>query len=125
MELTAEFKAGTNYIINPVNAHRIGVQVVGTGLTPDSDGRLILPNGSPLGGAVNALLTRDAQLALGDDTNVQGLLWQPEGLEFSSVTEVKNATMFVRGVADINQLPATVDADVQGALPLIQFQRGR
>lgn len=123
---TATFKSGNNYIINEQNSHRIGVIVSNAGIAANANGRKIIPNGTPIGGATSAMENRQTVLSVVADATVQGLLWEPTGEGLDVTNGNTNATMFVFGVADTKQLPATVTSTIKTALAKqIYFQEGR
>ena len=83
----AQMVKRTNYtndekdvLLNPDNAFQIGVQVANTGVSANSEGRKIIPAGTPVGGATSALKTRSTVLTVTNSSstgaNAQGILRQ-------------------------------------------------
>jgi|GEM_PF-5155902 len=116
--------SGNDFLINPINAHRAGRYILNTGITANADGRMIIPNGTPIGAATSLLESDQTQGVVASSANVQGLLYAPFGLDVTSGGAT--GSIVFRGIVDIKQLPATVNTAIKEALvPAIMFQEGR
>ena len=126
----AQMVKRTNYtndekdvLLNPDNAFQIGVQVANTGVNANSEGRKIIPAGTPVGGATSALKTRSTVLTVTNSSstgaNAQGVLRHDVDVTDGN----QNATMIVRGEVDISKCP-TIDTTVETALKHIIFVNG-
>ena len=110
-------------LLNPDNAFQIGVQVGNTGVTADANGRKIIKAGTPVGGTVSALKTRNAVLQI---TNTSALGSQSQGVlrHDTDVTDGNaNATLIVRGEVDSSKCPA-IETTAETALTHIIFVNG-
>lgn len=100
-----------------------GVQVANTGVVAGSDGRKIIPAGTPVGGTTNVLLNRTATVAVtntsGDGANAQGVLRH----DVDVTDGTANGTLIVAGVVDLTKCPTIVD-EAKGALAHIIFMKG-
>lgn len=109
-------------LLNKHNAHEIGVQVSNTGVAT-TNGRKIIPAGTPLGGATSALEDRAAVLSVTNSSSTgatsQGLLRYDVDVTNGNA----NATLIVMGVVDSSKCP-TLDPTVKTALTHIVFQNG-
>ena len=109
-------------LLNKRNAHEISVQVSNTGVAT-TNGKKIIPAGTPVGGSVSALETRSAVLTVtnSSDTgaNAQGVL----RYDVDVTNGNGNGTLIVMGVVDSSKCP-TIDASVKTALKHIVFQNG-
>lgn len=110
-------------LLNPDNAFEIGVQVGNTGVSADSNGRKIIKAGTPVGGTVSALETRNTVLSVtntsSNGANAQGVLRHDVDVTNGNA----NATMIVRGEVDSSKCP-TLDSTVITALTHIIFVNG-
>lgn len=110
-------------LLNPDNAFEIGVLVGNTGVSADSNGRKIIKAGTPVGGTVSVLETRNTVLSVTNSSsngaNSQGVLRHDV-----DVTEGNaNATLIVRGEVDSSKCP-TIVAEAKTALKHIIFVNG-
>lgn len=110
-------------LLNPDNAFEIGVQVGNTGVSADSNGRKIIKAGTPVGGTVSALETRNTVLSVtntsSNGANAQGVLRHDVDVTNGNA----NATMIVRGEVDSSKCP-TIAAEAKTALIHIIFVNG-
>ena len=110
-------------LLNPDNAFEIGVQVGNTGVSADSNGRKIIKAGTPVGGAVSVLETRNTVLNVtntsSNGANAQGVLRHDVDVTNGNA----NATMIVRGEVDSSKCP-TIVAEAKTALTHIIFVNG-
>lgn len=109
-------------LLNKHNAHEIGVQVSNTGVAT-TNGRKIIPAGTPLGGATSALEDRTAVLSVTNSASTgatsQGILRYDVDVTNGNA----NATLIVMGAVDSSKCP-TIDPTVKTALTDIVFQNG-
>lgn len=109
-------------LLNKHNAHEIGVQVSNTGVAT-TNGRKIIPAGTPLGGATSDLEDRAAVLSVTNSSSTgstsQGILRYDVDVTNGNA----NATLIVMGVVDSSKCP-TIDPSVKTALTHIVFQNG-
>lgn len=102
-------------VLAPHLAFAIPVQVGNTGVSVNSEGKKIIPAGTPIGGTVSALETRDTILTVTNSsttgTNAQGILRYEVDVTAGTV----NATMLVSAIVDTSKCP-TIDASVKTAL---------
>ena len=110
-------------LLNPDNAFEIGVQVGNTGVSADSNGRKIIKAGTPVGGTVSALETRNTVLSVTNSSsngaNAQGVLRHDVDVTNGNA----NATLIVRGEVDSSKCP-TIVAEAKTALTHIIFVNG-
>ena len=110
-------------LLNPDNAFSIGVQVTNTGVSANSEGRKIIPAGTPVGSTVNVLETRNTVLVVtnsaADGKNAQGVLRH----DVDVTNGATDATLIVRGEIDSSKCP-TIDATAKTALTHIIFVNG-
>ena len=110
-------------LLNPDNAFEIGVQVGNTGVSADSNGRKIIKAGTPVGGTVSALETRNTVLNVtntsSNGANAQGVLRHDVDVTNGNA----NATLIVRGEVDSSKCP-TIVAEAKTALTHIIFVNG-
>lgn len=110
-------------LLNPDNAFEISVQVGNTGLTADTDGKMIIKAGTPVGGTVNVLKTRNTVLSVTNTAttgeNAQGVL--RHNVDVTNGTT--NATLIVRGEVDASKCP-TIVSQAEEALVHIIFVNG-
>lgn len=110
-------------LLNPDNAFEIGVQVTNTGVTADGDGRKIIKAGTPVGGTVSVLKTRNTVLSVTNSSangaNAQGVLRHDVDVTDGQA----NATLIVRGEIDSSKCPA-IAAEAESALTHIIFVNG-
>ena len=110
-------------VLAPHLAFAIPVQVSNTGVANNSEGRKIIPAGTPLGGTTSVLSSRNTVLSVTNGTtngaNAQGILRYDV-----DVTEGNaNATLIIGGYIDESKCP-TIDASVKTALTRITFVYG-
>lgn len=109
-------------LLNPVNAHSIGVQVSNAGVTETtSDGYKIIKAGTPVGGTLSALETRNAVLSVANDSTAQGVL--RHDIVFKNGNTVENGTLIVMGVIDLSKCPA-ISTEAKNAMAHLIFQNG-
>lgn len=113
-----------NVLLAPHLAFEIGVQVNSTGVQTNSEGRKVIPAGTPLGGTTSALMTRNTTLQVTNDSstgaNAQGILRYDV-----DVTDGKaNATLIVKGVVDVSKCPSLDNAVKTKLAPNILFVNG-
>lgn len=110
-------------LLNKDLAHEIGVQVSNTGVSNNAEGRKIIPAGTPLGGSVDPLITRNTVLSVTNSSsngaNAKGILRYPVDVTNGNAT----ATLIVAGVVDVSKCPS-IDNTVKTALTHIIFQDG-
>lgn len=110
-------------LLNPDNAFEIGVQVGNTGVSADSNGRKIIKAGTPVGGTVSVLETRNTVLNVtntsSNGANAQGVLRHDVDVTNGNA----NATLIVRGEVDSSKCP-TIVAEAKTALTHIIFVNG-
>lgn len=110
--------------LNPDNLFEIGVQVGNTGVTANSEGRKIIPAGTPVGHATASVLeVRNTVLVVSNDAtlgeNAQGVLRHDVDVTNGNA----NATLIVRGEVDLSKCP-TINAKAKEALVHIIFVNG-
>lgn len=109
-------------LLHKEGAFEVGVQVSNKGVAT-TDGKKIIPAGTPVGGTVSALKTRNTVLEVTNTSstgaNAQGVLRYDVDVTSGSA----NATMIVVGVVDTSKCP-TIDATVETALKHIVFVNG-
>lgn len=97
----------------------LGVFVSADGVSAGTNGRKIIPAGSPVGGDTSALADENAVLKVVNDGTAQGVL------EFDvDVTAGQgDGTMIVHGYINENRLPkdVTISDDVKKAIPDVVF----
>lgn len=110
-------------VLNPDNLFEIGVQVANTGVTANTEGRKIIPAGTPVGGTTSALETRNTVLAVTNTAatgaNAQGVLRHDVDVTDGNA----NATLVVRGEIDLSKCP-TIVAEAKTALVHLIFVNG-
>lgn len=110
-------------LLNPDNAFEIGVLVGNTGLTADSEGKIIIKAGTPVGGTASVLKTRNTVLSVtntaANGENAQGVL--RHNVDVTNGTA--NATLIVRGEVDSSKCP-TIVSEAEEALVHIIFVNG-
>ena len=96
-----------------------GVLVGDTGVTAGSDGRKIIPAGTPVGGATSALDDETAVLTVVSDGTAQGILEH----DVDVTDGTANGTMIVAGYINANRLPSgvTINDTVKKAIPAVVF----
>lgn len=110
-------------LLAPHLAFEVGVQVSNTGVSADASGRKIIKAGTPIGGSVSALATRNAVLQV---TNTSSTGAQAQGVLRYDVDVTNgnaNATLVVFGFIDESKCP-TIEATVKTALSKITFVNG-
>lgn len=125
----AVFNADLQILIAPELAHTIGVQLGNAGISAGEDGKKIIKAGTPIGGTVDALQTRDTVLSAQTGANAQGVLLH----DVDVTAGAANATMVVAGVVDEEKIKKNlgsayatyITSTVKTALPRIIFQNGR
>lgn len=111
-------------LLNPDNAFRVNCQIGNTGISNNSDGRKIIPAGTPVGNkSSNPLEDRKAVLTVmnssTDGANAQGILFNDV-----DVTDGNNeCSVIFRGEVDLTKCP-TIDATAKTALKHIIFVKG-
>lgn len=109
-------------LLAPHLAFEIGVQVANTGVST-TNGRKIIPAGTPIGGTTSALTTRNAVLQVTNSSsngaNAQGVLRYDVDVTDGNA----NATMIVFGFIDESKCP-TIEATAKTALTKITFVNG-
>lgn len=109
-------------LLNPDNAFEIGVQVGDTGVTA-VNGKKIIPAGTPVGGTVSVLKTRNTVLTVANSSeagkNAQGVLRH----DVDVTDGTANGTLIVRGEVDSSKCP-TIAAEAETALTHIIFLNG-
>ena len=117
-----EFKSKKNVLLAPHLAFEIGVQVSNTGVST-TNGKKIIPAGTPIGGTTSVLTKRDTVLSVTNNSstgaNAQGVL--RDDLDVTNGNA--NGTMIVSGVIDESKCH-TIDNTVTTALPHIIFVNG-
>ena len=111
-------------ILAPHCSFEVGVQVSNTGVANNSNGRKVIPAGTPIGGTTSALATRSAVLQVTNSSstgaNAQGVLRYDVDVTDGNA----NATMIVFGFVDESKCP-TIDATVKTALKgMVTFVNG-
>ena len=110
-------------LLNPDNAFEIGVQVGDTGVIANEEGKKIIKAGTPVGGTVSVLETRDTVLSVTNTSdagaNSQGVLRHDVDVTNGNA----NATLIVRGEIDSSKCP-TIAAEAKTALTHIIFVNG-
>lgn len=123
VQVSTNVGALKDILLNKHNAHEIGVQISNTGVSAGTDGRKIIPAGTPIGGTTSALEDRDVVLKVtnssSDGANSQGILRYDVDVTNGNA----NGTMIVMGVVDSSKCPA-LDPTVKTALTHIIFQNG-
>ena len=109
-------------LLAPHLAFEIGVQVANTGVST-TNGKKIIPAGTPIGGTTSALTTRNAVLQVTNSSsngaNAQGVLRYDVDVTDGNA----NATMIVFGFIDESKCP-TIEATAKTALTKITFVNG-
>lgn len=92
----------------------IGVQVNDTGVTADTNGKKIIPAGTPIGGATSAKDDETAVLSVVNDSTVQGIVENDVDVTSGKGT----ATMLIWAFVNEYRLPddVTISDDVKTAL---------
>lgn len=111
-------------LLAPHLAFEIGVQVSNTGVANNSEGRKIIPAGTPLGSATgNVLDARSTVLQVTNSSstgaNSQGILRYDVDVTNGNA----NATLIVGGYVDSSKCPS-LDTTVKTALTRITFVNG-
>ena len=110
-------------LLNKDLAHEIGVQISNTGVSNNAEGRKIIPAGTPIGGTVDPLMTRNTVCSVTNSsstgTNAKGILRYPVDVTNGNAT----GTIIVAGVIDVSKCPA-IDETAKTALKHIIFQNG-
>ena len=110
-------------LLNQDNAFEIGVQVSNTGVSADANGRKIIKAGTPVGGTVSVLKTRNTVLSVtntsSNGANAQGVLRHDVDVTNGNA----NATLIVRGEVDSSKCP-TIATEAETALKHIIFVNG-
>lgn len=107
-------------LLNPDNAFEIGVQVADTGVVADANGEKWIKAGTPVGGSVNVLKTRNTVLKVANDGTAQGVLRH----DVEVTNGQANATLIVRGEIDSSKLEVAVSTEAEEALTHIIFVNG-
>lgn len=96
-----------------------GVLVGNAGVSAGSDGRKIIPAGTPVGGATSALEDETAVLTVVSDGTAQGILEH----DVDVTDGTANGTMIVAGYINENRLPSgvTINDTVKKAIPAVVF----
>lgn len=111
--------APKDVLLAPHVSFEVGVQVSNTGVSANAEGRKIIPAGTPIGGTVSALATRETVLQVVSGANAQGVLRYDV-----DVTEGNaNGTMIVFGFVDSSKCPS-ISAETKTALAKITFVNG-
>lgn len=122
MIIKTDFKSKKNVLLAPHLAFEIGVQVSNTGVST-TNGKKIIPAGTPIGGTTSVLSKRDTVLSVTNNSstgaNAQGVL--RDDLDVTNGNA--NGTMIVSGVIDESKCP-TIDNTVKTALTHIIFVNG-
>lgn len=110
-------------LLNPDNAFEIGVQVNGTNVSADANGRKIIKAGTPVGATTSVLETRNTVLSVANTSstgaNAQGVLRH----DVDVTNGVANATLIVRGEIDSSKCP-TIASEAKTALVHLIFVNG-
>lgn len=110
-----------NILIAPELAFTIGCQVTNTGVVADSNGKKIIPAGTPIGGSTSVLTNRQTVLvvtnATADGANAQGVILHDTDVTAGATT----ATIVLAGYVDLNKIP-TLNSTV--SLSKITFLKG-
>ena len=126
---TSYNKPENDILLAPHLAFTINVQVGNTGVSTVG-GRKIIPAGTPIGGPVSALETRDTVLkvATGGSAGGSGVAGaQAQGVLRHDVDVTNgnaNAEMVVTGVVDTSKCPDTLETNAKTALKNIVFVNG-
>lgn len=122
MIIKTDYKSKKNVLLAPHLAFEIGVQVSNTGVST-TNGKKIIPAGTPIGGTTSVLSKRDTVLSVTNNSstgaNAQGVL--RDDLDVTNGNA--NGTMIVSGVIDESKCP-TIDNTVKTALTHIIFVNG-
>lgn len=110
-------------LLNPDNAFEIGVVVANTGVTADSNGRKIIKAGTPVGGTVNVLQTRNTILTVTNTSETGGKSQGVLRYDVDVTNGNENATLIVRGEIDSSKCPALENSAIN-ALTHIIFVNG-
>lgn len=111
-------------LLNPDNAFRLGAIVSNTGVATNSDGRKVIPAGTPIGDATHKILmdrqaVYSVQNTAANGANAQGILF-----EDADVTDGNaNVSIIIRGEVDLTKCPTIVN-EAQAALTHIIFVKG-
>jgi hypothetical protein len=113
MNRKREFGAITQILAVVEGYKAFPVQVADTGVTAGTDGRKIIPAGTPVGGATSYKDDPATKLTVVSDDTVQGVL-----LHDTDVTDgAGNGTLLVDGYVNTNRLgKVTISDDVKTAL---------
>ena len=119
----ASYEAPEDVLLNPDNAFEIGVQVNGTNVSADANGRKIIKAGTPVGATTSVLETRNTVLSVANTSstgaNAQGVLRH----DVDVTNGVANATLIVRGEIDSSKCP-TIANEAKTALVHLIFVNG-
>lgn len=110
-------------LLAPHLAFEIGVQVSNTGVANNSEGRKIIPAGTPLGATTSVLDVRSTVLQV---TNTSQLGANSQGILRYDVDVTNgnaNATLIVGGYVDSSKCPS-LESTVKTALTRITFVNG-
>lgn len=93
----------------------MAVTVDDTGVTPDANGKKIVPAGTILGGGFIADDTKKAVKS--NDANAEGVLFNDTDVTFGPAP----GAAIIHGFIDLNKLPEAPAADAVTALNMIKF----
>lgn len=106
-------------LLAPHVSFEVGVQISNSGVLANEEGRKVIPAGTPIGGSVNALETRQTVLTVASDSSAQGVLRYDVDVTEGNAT----GTMIVFGFVDESKCP-TITSTVKTALTRITFVNG-
>lgn len=97
------------------------VTVDDTGITPDADGKKIVPAGTILGNGILTDLTKKAKKAITADgeTNAEGVLFTDVDVTYGPAP----GAMMIHGFVDLAKIPTAPTAEEIAALKQITFLR--
>ena len=124
MKFTQTDFTGTKEILKfPDHYVAIAVTVDDTGITPNADGKKIVPKGTIMGGTTGSTLADDTIPVA--EKNTQGVdADSAEGVLFNDVDVTygpASGAMIIHGFIDLNKLPAAPAAAAVTAMKMVQF----
>lgn len=112
---TTQYGTPKQIIKFPDHYVAMAVTVDDTGVTPDANGKKIVPAGTILGGGFIADDTKKA--AKSNDANAEGVLFNDTDVTFGPAP----GAAIIHGFIDLNKLPEAPTADAVTALNMIKF----
>ncbi|MGX7195162.1 hypothetical protein [Enterococcus olivae] len=100
-------------LLNASLFESLGAQIGDTGVTANSNGRKLIPAGTPVGGSADFLASEQAVLVVSNDENAQGVLMH----EVDVTGGTANGTVLIFGFVNEFRIPdVTVTDEAKEAL---------